>query len=1030
MQHILSSPFTTTRIVHGDTLMFESTAPRVGDSDAVVTAMETWKAEDFKRAYKNKDFKSAWDALVAPGKVTLPQLRAFFIKYRLSYTCLNIAHEIVDRYKADDDGSSRMRKLGDSHFYFIQHNDTIYPLDRNRTSFLNKHFRTQSEGLLKPPSNSLRVPKAFVYTLCANNFDDLMNILRRPLLESGVPVEKDVVSIAYGGDLEALFVWLRTEKHVEAGTNVKNNRITGLNLYIHDPDLPQPDRLIIIHGGFENCGDPRAFNNAMNCFKRAMFHSTFRSEYSEDLITLFTQGRKAQLWCLLDSNAPERSVGLDRRSAYPAAALKMTSIPVFQRTDCFEAYGGEPIEDYSIYLVRNHDFSVPRCLMADRPLCGITGWVLNRIGDIKFEIVAVCKPSHLAKNPWHDLVWALFQSDLCDDAKKSVMNFVIGQMGKMKEERTRGFFTTSEDEAKRLGEDIARSGLGGFIARRKSPPVTLVDGFYPFQFFVYDICRWEMAMLAQELQQSGSKVFAICTDKIYCDVIPPSIVTMPADAKRTFASIGGLKAEAEDLIPRKAMEIRPPVDIAVKPPSTFSEVPSFIAGVNTFIEGSAGTRKTTASFAGLNPATTLCVCPNNFQREEKGLRFFCDAVTTHAFLGLKVAGDGANESNGKPWDLSKYTHCVFEELPQNSIPLIIAIMKRMSENPGITWIANGDLFQNNSAECLNNIEDRDAYIMKILPRAFPHIVRLTVNYRLTCEEHPAPSDNPGWRCECPKLLAERARELGIREALKAGEDVLAVIDRFGLQTFTDVSLLKALQVKKAVTQNNLTAHALNQFLHPEADSVGMLVIAKPHQSTKFLIKNKEYRVEGITADKYVVDGKPFDKRLFRKPAGRTCHSIQGETIADPYAVFDIVDKHGNLSWVVNRRWFYTTVSRAERFNRLWIYLGTPLVSSKDAKEKIRQYAEDDAAKGRPGGLTVAQMFLRLQKDNFVCHICHQKVEVVYEDGDRRAYSMDRINNDLGHTFANVRTAHLGCNAGQGTAAKIRDIEQESDAEVE
>ena len=257
-----------------------------------------------------------------------------------------------------------------------------------------------------------------------------------------------------------------------------------------------------------------------------------------------------------------------------------------------------------------------------------------------------------------------------------------------------------------------------------------------------------------------------------------------------------------------------------------------------------------------------------------------------------------------------------------------------------------------------------------------------------------------------------------------------MIDRFNLQTLTDVSVLKALGVKKAVTQNNLTAHAMNQFLYPEPDRVGMLVIAKPHQSTKYLIKNKEYRVEAITADKFVVEGKPFDKRLFRKPAGRTCHSIQGETITDPYAILDIVDEHGNLSWVVNRRWFYTSVSRAERFKRLWIYLGKPLVSSKDAKEKIRQYAEDDAAKGRPGGLTVAQMFTRLQKDNFNCHICHQKVEVVYEDGDRRQYSMDRINNDLGHTFANCTTAHLGCNAGQGTAAKIRDIEQESDAEAE
>jgi hypothetical protein len=186
-------------------------------------------------------------------------------------------------------------------------------------------------------------------------------------------------------------------------------------------------------------------------------------------------------------------------------------------------------------------------------------------------------------------------------------------------------------------------------------------------------------------------------------------------------------------------------------------------------------------------------------------------------------------------------------------------------------------------------------------------------------------------------------------------------------------------------------------------------------------------VEAITHDSYVVNGASYPKRFFRRPAGQTCDAIQGATITVPYAVFDVADAEGRTSWMVNRRWFYTAVSRTERFKNLWVYLGPPLVNMKDAAFKVEEYSRSDKEKGRPGGLTVSQMMKQLQYDNFCCWICHQRVEVVYEDGDGRQYSMDRKNNDDGHHKGNVVTAHKGCNAAQGAFAKIRDVEEENAA---
>ena len=330
---------------------------------------------------------------------------------------------------------------------------------------------------------------------------------------------------------------------------------------------------------------------------------------------------------------------------------------------------------------------------------------------------------------------------------------------------------------------------------------------------VYDINRWQMMTLARTLLSSGSKLYGILTDKIYCDVIPADLPLIDK-AERTYKTLGGYKAEGKEKTPRKVREMNPPVSIAIRPDITFTDVDHIQPQTNTFVEGSAGTRKTMACFAGLPPSTTLCVCPNNAQRDQIEKRFGCAAITTHEFLGLRVSLDGGNETNGRPHILSKYTHVVFEELFQNSIPLIVAVVDRVLDTQGVTFICNGDPFQNNDAEAINNVGKRDAYIRRILPEAFPHRLHLKTNYRLKCHIHPVPADNPLWRCECPHLLAERERMTSIREALKEGKDIVAVVEAFRLNTITNMNDLERHGVKRAITQSNASAHALNQFLYP------------------------------------------------------------------------------------------------------------------------------------------------------------------------------------------------------------------------
>ena len=117
-------------------------------------------------------------------------------------------------------------------------------------------------------------------------------------------------------------------------------------------------------------------------------------------------------------------------------------------------------------------------------MCAVSGWVLKRCG-LTFPIVAVCKPTHLAHNPYKALLKDLFKNkDVDNDSKKNVANYIIGMMGKTMNRREEGFFCTTYDEAKRLSNDVCpRTPLGGWIATRKSKDIVFKDGFYPFSVY-------------------------------------------------------------------------------------------------------------------------------------------------------------------------------------------------------------------------------------------------------------------------------------------------------------------------------------------------------------------------------------------------------------------------------------------------------------------------------------------------------------------------------------------------------------------
>ena len=544
--HILSHEhaLTATRLVDGK-LEFVSAAPKSaeGKDDCGPLAIASYFAAAFDAYYA----KGPWKRLTVKflreffgksGKMTLKELSPFFEKHRLSLTVLNVRGQVVYTFAP----LSRNKHLQRTHLHLVAHNDHLYPLDHDTWSLERQRHPVHPEVIngvpqacepLKPPSPWFKKPKPAAYDTFAASVNEVETLLGT--------VKQDT-KVSYTDDLNALHLHFRKAHGIVPKADVYDGHIRSLKFYVN--------------GCVVNiCASPAKkaseFTTWMNRFKRGLFNAETHSSYCENLKICFTQMRKAQLDCRL-SDAPPFARGVDVRRAYTHAGCVLPRIPVFQFLDDFQAYAGEPVDDYSIYIVENKTPDDQEVfLVADRKYSAITGYVLKRCGlQDRLTVLSVIKPSHLAKNPFADLVKDLYASDADEDTKKLAPLFSIGMCGKMKTHAESSVFTTSHVEAYHLSDHVlAMSSLEGFLAVRKSPEVILNDGYYPFQFFVYDIHRLAMLNLYRSLAGKNVAIYAIKTDAFYVDRISDDL-PLHKGGPVAFDELGTLHVEKEKYTPK------------------------------------------------------------------------------------------------------------------------------------------------------------------------------------------------------------------------------------------------------------------------------------------------------------------------------------------------------------------------------------------------------------------------------------------------------------------------------------------------
>ena len=97
-----------------------------------------------------------------------------------------------------------------------------------------------------------------------------------------------------------------------------------------------------------------------------------------------------------------------------------------------------------------------------------------------------------------------------------------------------------------------------------------------------------------------------------------------------------------------------------------------------------------------------------------------------------------------------------------------------------------------------------------------------------------------------------------------------------------------------------------------------------------------------------------------------------------------------------------------------LYLGTPNpVIDKELKKKLSSYKQQDRVKKKHDAdkfITMTSLVQKLVESQLNCHYCQDMVHITGDKKrEKKQWTLDRVDNNLGHLEDNVEIACLDCN---------------------
>ena len=563
----------------------------------------------------------------------------------------------------------------------------------------------------------------------------------------------------------------------------------------------------------------------------------------------------------------------------------------------------------------------------------------------------------------------------------------------------------------------------------------LENGFLPISFVKYDFQRLAMWKMYKKLVASGLQVMGMNTDCFYLERNLKKIASFVQKNPELMASSDGFESigkwkvghdkrcrpnlleQRDNALVVDDLGLLPCRTYDVKGEERWNKTGTFVKramkelnkGNTLILADYPGCGKTYLIESFTKDKKHIIVVPHNNLKEDlkkKGKK----AMTVHKLLGLGV--DERHEA--KPFNVDDIEVIAWDELLLNSRRVLWKIYEFMKAHPQIHYLASTDPYQlravedsihqvRSNTECLDFLFQNKMHLHVVKRvedvddiKAYPVIKKALFEEKMT------PMD----------VLTEYSEYFG--KVLTRRSDVPA---KYNISAFNDTRHAvndhvhhNILKKKGIVKGDNVVCKGYVKVDCKQRTRAGIKII--PHTP---MTRNRIYAVRSIFDDsvelqdpykktrRYVVKRKVFDE-CFDLPYCMTNHAVMGTTIEEPITIYDL-DK-------VNARWFWTAITRATSLNNVNFYMGPPF-SCDDAeilmRMKVQHYRRYDMSRGildEKNLVTPLWIYGELKRLQWMCVEC--SVPLTSAKG-KYQWSVDRLDNDLGHTKQNCRITCLHCN---------------------
>lgn len=928
----------------------------------------------------------------------------FFKPYKIGVVLFDVNYLIRCKYLPRDNGLSRNKHITPNVLYVMLHQKHITRINKDLNSLTKKLDVFEKEVQLEVrPTFTLPKEKDNRTFRVIDNVDDIIKVITEG--------EDDYIEVIYNQDLMVLWREIRDNIDFEMEIHFVGNTISSLKyedlkktILIKDVYSMDAGQLF-----FDNETEYVNFVNSKNTFSTKLLNKNYLSRYSENVNQVFHTYTRGGVIGGFDTSVDDYNLlALDYNKYYTKQLMNMPYIPVINSFDNFVEYKGEDIEEMNLYIYEKLDDELTYPLQRQGIIYGFN--IKRRNPNVK--LIAVLQPNTLKENKTKLFINELYDNDEIDlDVKKFIVNQTIGMTNKKfnKKYYSRAF-TNKEDAVSNytkyggglfehylytldeLNKDIYDSTDEKIYFHYCHQKVELEEGFYPIGLFILDSAEAELFDLVDKARLQGMKVYGVNTDCVYVDKV---IGDFDLGNK-----IGQLKIEKKEMISFNKLTIKENTSIWKFPDNlninvidienewNKEEIKSKLVN-KTILQAveTAGAGKTTAL---KQLEKTLFVIPFNAQREDLE-NDDKKVVTLYQLLGLRLNDQHEVENCIKGYDIIPYDNIVFDEIFLHTVRDLEKIKYFMKRHHTKNYYATGDIDQLPPIEYLNNVRDVKQYYKDIVYSLFPNHIYLYENKRFTKQED---------REKLKKIT--KTFLYGTRE-----ERIRCIYDNFKV-----VKTLPDLKTKKNLSAYNRTIDRVNNHFS-KGFTVGQKIICRKPILRKGCrtFVNYIYIIEELGStvklshgkDCVIIDKKELD--CFRPAFCQTVHSVQGLTIKEPFTIFDA------LSPMATGEWLNTAFTRATDFNDITFFITnydfyselTSVIS-----QRLQQLKEDDKMKNRDFDLDSNWVYNEIKNCGWRCKMCKSSLDVFGNE----AFSIDRVDNNLGHIKMNCQILCRRCNVSK------------------